>query len=436
MPVSVIVGAQWGDEGKGKIVDYLCERSDIVVRFQGGNNAGHTIIIDGKKTALHIIPSGILRESNRCLLASGVVLDPEVFIKELEGLEVSGIVVTPERLGISGEVALIMPYHRAIDVEREKGREQDGSKIGTTGKGIGPCYEDAVSRNGIRVSDLANPSRLRYLVERNVKEKNKYLAGVLNSTVQFSADEVFQTLMSQADNIVPFISNISAELARAHIEGKYVMFEGAQGTLLDIYHGTYPYVTSSSTVAGFACASAGFSPKHIDHILGVCKAYTTRVGEGPFPTEDTGPDGSRMRELGHEFGTTTGRPRRCGWLDIVALKKAIRINGITSLIITKMDILTGFKTIRLGTHYLFDGQPVEDLPHASENVSALEVFYEEMSGWDEDITGVKSLDDLPQAASRFLKRIEELVGVEIGAFSVGPDRSQAVITSDSVRSLF
>jgi adenylosuccinate synthase len=434
MPVVIIVGAQWGDEGKGKVVDYLTEHADVVVRFQGGNNAGHTVIVDGKKTALSIIPSGILHATSRCLLASGVVLDPEILIKELFSLEDNGITVTPERLGISGEIPLIMPYHPAIDQERERLRQASKTQIGTTGKGIGPAYEDSVSRNAIRVADLADPDRLKMLVERNVESKNRYLSSVLDSDISFDARDVFDTCMHHANRIVPYITNVSAELARAHIEKKYVLFEGAQGSLLDIHHGTYPYVTSSSTVAGFACVSAGFSPRHVDSIVGIFKAYTTRVGEGPFPTEDTGEDGDRLRSIGQEFGTVTGRPRRCGWFDVVAAKKAIRINGIDEMFFVKLDVLTGFKKIKIGTHYLLDGAPIDDLPIIHADCDRVEVFYEELEGWEEDITKVRSYGDLPRQTRVFMERVSELVGVEISGFSVGPDRNQTFVTSSKLLS--
>lgn len=430
MPVVIIVGAQWGDEGKGKVVDYLTEHADIVVRFQGGNNAGHTVIVDGKKTALSIIPSGILHQSSRCLLASGVVLDPEILLKEMASLEANGIIVSPDRLGISGEIALIMPYHPAIDKAREKLREASNTQIGTTGKGIGPSYEDSVSRVGIRVADLADPKRLKGLIERNVENKNKYLKSVLDSSLSFNAEEIYEQYLEYAKTIVPHITNVSAELARAHNEKKYVLFEGAQGSLLDIHHGTYPYVTSSSTVAGFACVSAGVSPRHVDSVVGIFKAYTTRVGEGPFPTEDSTEDGKRLGEIGREFGTVTGRPRRCGWFDVVAARKAVRINGVDEMILVKLDVLTGFKKIKIGTHYLLDGAPIDDLPLVHGDCAKVEVFYEEMDGWDEDITGITRFEDLPANTQSYMNRISELVGVGISGFSVGPDRNQTFITSE------
>lgn len=431
----VVVGIQWGDEGKGKVVDYLTEGAHLVVRFQGGNNAGHTIIIEGKKTALRIIPSGILRPNTRCLLASGVVLDLSVLLEEIKNLNDAGIMVTPERLGIAGEAPMILPYHIGIDQAREALRESKGTKIGTTGKGIGPTYEDAVSRNGVRVSDLCHPAILKEKLANIVPLKNKYLRDVLDSKLQYSAEEIYSTLMEQAKVILPYLTNVSSELIRARGEGKFIMFEGAQGSLLDIHHGTYPYVTSSSTVSGFACVSAGIGPKHIDYVLGICKAYATRVGEGPFPTEDHGEDGERLRLIGKEFGTVTGRPRRCGWFDAVAVRKAVRINGVDSILITKLDVLTGFSKIRVGLHYLLDGSPIDDLPLTIEDCKRVEVFYEEMEGWTEDITGVRDLKDLPQAAQKLISKLAEVTGVEVGGFSVGPDRVQTIITGDVLKKM-
>ncbi len=431
----VVVGIQWGDEGKGKVVDYLTEDANLVVRFQGGNNAGHTIIIDGKKTALRIIPSGILRPNTRCLLASGVVLDLSVLIEEIKSLSENGIVVTPERLGIAGEAPLILPYHIGIDQVRESLRESKGSKIGTTGKGIGPTYEDAVSRNGIRVSDLCQPDKLKEKLDSIVPYKNKYLKEVLGSREEYSSQEIYNTLIEQSKTILPYLTNVSSELIRARAEGSFIMFEGAQGSLLDIHHGTYPYVTSSSTVAGFACVSAGIGPKHIDFVLGICKAYATRVGEGPFPTEDHGEDGDKLRLIGKEFGTVTGRPRRCGWFDAVAVRKAVRINGVDSIIITKMDVLTGFQKIKVGLHYLLDGAPVDDLPLTIDDCQRVEVFYEELDGWNEDITGVRTFEDLPLNAQKLITKLSEITETEVGGFSVGPDRQQTIITGESLKKI-
>ena len=429
MPVVIVVGIQWGDEGKGKVVDYLTERAKLVVRFQGGNNAGHTVVVEGRKTALQLIPSGILRSDTRCLLASGVVLNPFSLIGELDKLKEIDIDVTPERFGIAGEVQLILPYHQAIDAAREasKGDKQ----IGTTKKGIGPAYEDSVSRIGIRFRDLFSPN-LKSTIERNVALKNQYLKAVLGSDEKFDAEQLFNDLQPVIERLKPYLANISVEVNDAIDKDEFIMFEGAQGSLLDINHGTYPYVTSSNTIAGYACASAAFGPKHVDSVIGICKAYCTRVGGGPFPTEDDTNHGQILRDNGCEYGTVTNRPRRCGWFDAVAVKKAIRINGVESLILTKMDVLSGFDTIKIGTTYTLDGEALDDLPPSAEDVERVEVQYEEVEGWSDDITGVRKLEDLPEQARNFIKRIEALVDCSIGGFSVGPDRAQTVINSEEV----
>jgi adenylosuccinate synthase len=435
MPVVIVVGVQWGDEGKGKIVDYLTEPANLVVRFQGGNNAGHTVIVEGQKTALKLIPSGILRPSARCLLAAGVVLDPHALLEEMKSLEEIDINVTPDRFGIAGEVTLILPYHKAIDGERENLREGGSiGTIGTTRKGIGPAYEDSVSRDAIRMADLFDEKHLRVLVERNVAKKNKYIKSVLDCDVQFSAEEIFEDLQGVAKTFKPYVTNVSSEVAKAIDAKEFVVFEGAQGALLDISHGTYPFVTSSNTVAAYACVSGGFGPKQVDRVLGICKAYATRVGGGPFPTEDTGTDGDTLRNVGKEFGTVTGRPRRCGWFDVKAVQRAVRLNGIDSLIITKLDVLTGFSKLKLGTSYVLDGKTIEDLPVSHLDIERVEAQYEEIDGWQEDITGVRTLEELPSAARKFLDRIAEVVGCEIGGFSVGPDREQTILLDEGIRS--
>ncbi len=432
MPVVIVVGVQWGDEGKGKIVDYLTEPANLVVRFQGGNNAGHTVIVEGQKTALKLIPSGILRPTARCLLAAGVVLDPHALLEEMKSLEDIDIKVTPERFGIAGEVTLILPYHKAIDGERENLRA--GGRIGTTRKGIGPAYEDSVSRDAIRMADLFDEKHLRVLVERNVAKKNKYLKSVLECDVQFSPDEIFDELLEVAKTFKPYVTNVSSEVDKAIKADEFVVFEGAQGALLDISHGTYPFVTSSNTVAAYACVSGGFGPKAVDRVLGICKAYSTRVGSGPFPTEDTGADGDTLRDVGKEFGTVTGRPRRCGWFDVKAVQRAVRLNGIDSLIITKLDVLTGFSKLKLGTSYVLDGKKIEDLPVSHLDIERVEAQYEEIDGWQEDITAVRTLEELPSAARAFLDRVSEVVGCEIGGFSVGPDREQTILLDAGLRS--
>jgi adenylosuccinate synthase len=425
MPILICVGVQWGDEGKGKVVDYLTEGAQLVVRFQGGSNAGHTLVVEGQKTALRLIPSGILRQSSRCLLASGVVIDPEVLLGEMESLARIGVEVTPERLGIASEAQIVLPYHQALDGEKE--RWLGNSSIGTTKKGIGPAYEDLVSRSGVRFGDLKNLNSLAERIERNVEFKNKLLRDVYGSTEQFSTSSVMESLKRYAEKLLPYIANVSLEVNRARESGRLIIFEGAQGSLLDIYHGTYPYVTSSSTLAGFACVSAGFAPSHVDYVLGVCKAYATRVGSGPFPTEDLGAEGSRLRDIGHEYGTVTKRPRRCGWFDAVAARRTVRLNGVDGLLVTKLDVLTGFEKIRIGTGYTLDGETLEDLP--SNDAENIKVSYIELPGWSTDISGVRSPDELPKETQSFLDTVSQLTGSEICGFSVGPDRDQTIISS-------
>jgi len=431
MPVATVVGVQWGDEGKGKVVDYLTSAADVVVRFQGGNNAGHTLVIDGKKTALRLIPSGIMRPNTRCLIASGVVLDPDAFLGELEELKQAGLDVSPSRLGVAGEVQLILPYHKALDKERETKLAEN--KIGTTGKGIGPAYEDAVSRCGVRACDLKHPYRLRDLIHANVEIKNKILKHVFDSEIQFDAECVLADLERIADRISPYLTNVSLEVEQAIKNKKVVVFEGAQGTLLDVAHGTYPYVTSSNTLAAFACASAGIGPRQIDLVLGICKAYCTRVGGGPFPSEDCTDQGDRLRAVGCEFGTVTGRPRRCGWLDLVALEKAIRLNGVDYLFITKLDVLSGFPKIKIAVSYSWQGSNVDAFPCSGEILSEAEVTYEELDGWSEDLGAVRDFKDLPTQAQAVLSRIEQISGRPIAGFSVGPDREQTVVMRDEIR---
>lgn len=431
MPVVIAVGVQWGDEGKGKIVDYLTEQARLVVRFQGGNNAGHTLVVDGTKTALQLIPSGILRPNTRCLLASGVVLDPFVLLDEIRALKQLSVNVSPERLGIAGEVQLILPYHRMIDQAREELRS--GGKLGTTGRGIGPAYEDAVSRYGIRMIDLFNPAGLKQLVETNVNQKNSYLKAVLLSKSSCDAAEVYSKMSEVAEQLRPFVAQVSQEVNEAIRCGQYVMFEGAQGCLLDINHGTYPFVTSSNTLSGFACVSGGFSPKCVDLILGISKAYCTRVGSGPFPSEDHGDAGNRLREVGKEFGTVTGRPRRCGWFDSVAVRRAVRLNGIDSLVITKLDVLSGLPQVKIAASYILDGKTIDDLPASAEATARVQAVYEDHPGWSEDISQIRSFAELPATAKRFMARIEELVGCRVGVFSVGPSREQTIILDDRIK---
>ncbi len=420
----VVFGAQWGDEGKGKIVDLLTKEVDVVARFQGGNNAGHTLVTAGKKTILHLIPSGILYPDKICLIGNGVVLDPEVFWKEIENLAGQGISVGPDRLMISNKTHLIMPYHKEIDVAREAYKSKD-SKIGTTGRGIGPCYEDKMNRCGIRAADLANPDLLKEKIKRSLVEKN-VLFEKLYSHAAMDAEEIFGSIMELAPKLLPYLGDVSSAIQAAGNQGKHVLFEGAQGTLLDIDHGTYPFVTSSNTVSGNASIGAGFSPRKLDRIVAVVKAYTTRVGSGPFPTELFDADGDHLQQTGAEFGATTGRKRRCGWLDIAALKEAMRLNDPTDIAITKLDVLSGLATIKICVGYEHRGNPIQYPPQEENGLADVTPIFETCPGWKEDITGCTSFDQLPQAAKDYIKTLEKLLERPITLISVGPDRDQTL----------
>ena len=420
----VIVGVQWGDEGKGKIVDLLARQIDYVVRFQGGNNAGHTVIVDGKKAALHLVPSGILHEGKICLIGNGVVLDPVVFTQELDTLIAQGVDVSPSRLKISGKTHLIMPYHKALDQARENKLEK-GQKIGTTGRGIGPCYEDKVARVGVRASDLTDPELLRAKIAAALKEKN-VLFTALYGMEPLSVDAVFDEVMAAAPRVVPHLTDVSFDLQEAWKEGKSVLFEGAQGIHLDIDHGTYPFVTSSNTVSGNAAAGCGIGPNRLDRIIGILKAYTTRVGEGPFPTELNDATGELLRANGGEFGVTTGRPRRCGWQDIVILRESARLNGLTDIALTKLDVLSGFDEIKICVAYDYEGRRMDYPPQESGALERVMPIYESVPGWKEDITACKTWDELPEAARAYVLRLEELSGVPVSMVSVGPDRNQTI----------
>ena len=424
MACVVIVGTQWGDEGKGKIVDLLTADADVIVRFQGGNNAGHTIVFDEKKFILHLIPSGIFHPEKTCLIGNGVVIDPEVLLGEIDNLEAKGVPVRPGHLYISERAHLIMPYHKAIDHGREA--KKGKTKIGTTGRGIGPCYEDKIARRGIKVGDILDEDLFRTKLEEVLEEKNFYLREYLNRE-PLDFQEIFDAYRKMGERLAPFVTNVSVELEKAYLKGAKILFEGAQGTQLDIDHGTYPYVTSSNTVAGGACHGAGIGPTRIDFVLGICKAYTTRVGGGPFPTELFDDTGDYMREKGGEFGSTTGRPRRCGWLDGVVLKEAVRLNGLSSLAITKLDVLSGLDPIKVCVAYKLNGKRIETFPSNIRAVEQVEPIYEELPGWKEDISGIKNYDDLPQATKDYLRWIEEYAKVPISIVSVGPARDQTII---------
>lgn len=425
MATVVVVGTQWGDEGKGKIVDLLSAYAEKVVRFQGGNNAGHTLVVNGQRSILHLIPSGILYPNTRCLIGNGVVVDSKILLEEIEGLGKRGIVVNPQRLGISERAHLIMPYHKAIDVAREEAKGK--SRIGTTGRGIGPCYEDKVARVGIRACDLRDPHGLREKIETNLEEKNFCLTKLFGSE-PLDPEPIVARYLSIADEISPFIIDVSAELDGAIKSGGNILFEGAQGCLLDVDHGTYPFVTSSNTIAANASIGAGIGPNKLDHIVGVVKAYTTRVGAGPFVSELIDEIGEYLQEKGQEFGATTGRRRRCGWFDLVVARYAARLNGLTHLAITKLDVLTGLDTLKLCIAYEHQGARLESIPPQLSTLNTCSPIYEEMEGWNEDITGARTLRELPKSARAYIRRIEEFIGAPVSIVSVGSGREETIIT--------
>ncbi len=418
----VVFGSQWGDEGKGKIVDMLAQDSAAIVRFQGGNNAGHTLVVAGEKCVLHLIPSGILHPGKICLIGNGVVLDPEVFLREIDTLAKKGIDVSPARLMISKKTHIIMPYHRAMDVARE-GLRSGGAKIGTTGRGIGPCYEDKVHRCGIRAADLADPELLRSKIAVALEEKNVLLKNLYGAE-SMDPEAVFQHILPVAERVKAYLADVSSAIQEAVAGGGSVLFEGAQGTHLDIDHGTYPYVTSSTTVSGNAASGSGCSPRMLDRIIAIVKAYTTRVGGGPFPTELLDATGDYLQEKGGEFGATTGRKRRCGWLDLVVLRESARLNGPTELAVTKLDVLSGLPELKICVAYDYRGGRVLYPPQEQNGMAHVAPVYETLPGWQEDISKVASWADLPLNAKKYLERMEELSGVPVGLVSVGPDRSQ------------
>ncbi|PIE65061.1 MAG: adenylosuccinate synthase [Desulfobacterales bacterium] len=421
----VIVGTQWGDEGKGKIVDLLTRYAECVVRFQGGNNAGHTLVVDGKQFVFHIIPSGILYEDKQCMIGNGVIIDPGVLLAEIAELEEKGLPVTPRRLMISDNSHLIMEYHRNLDQAREGALTLD-RKIGTTGRGIGPCYGDKIGRVGIKVGDLLDEGLLQDKVAAGVEEKNFLLTRKYN-VKPLSAQRVIEQLAGYGERLKPFIGNVSVALDEARKAGRNILFEGAQGTQLDIDHGTYPFVTSSNTVAGNACNGTGFGPTHIDSVIGVLKAYTTRVGEGPFPTELFDETGDVLQKKGGEFGATTGRRRRCGWLDAVVASDAVRLNGLTDLALTKLDVLSGQKRVKIATRYDLDGRRIGVMPTNIRAAQRVTPVYQEFPGWQEDIGHVREMSELPVAARDYIRRIEDVTGVPASIISVGPDREETML---------
>jgi len=421
MPATVLVGAQWGDEGKGKITDILAREMDLIVRYQGGNNAGHTVIAGDVRLALHLIPSGILHPNVTPVIGDGVVVDPQTLLEEMDALTAQGI--SCERLLVSGNAHLIMPYHLEIDkvTERYLGR----SKLGTTRRGIGPAYADKAARIGLRVQDLLDMKIFAAKLEVALKEKNAILTKIYNR-LPLDSKKIIAEYEGYAARLAPFISDTSLVVWKALRGGRRVLFEGAQGTLLDVDHGTYPFVTSSSPIAGGATTGAGIGPREIGRVIGIAKAYVTRVGAGPFPTEDTGPDGERIGERGQEFGVTTGRKRRCGWQDAVLLRYAARLNSLSDLFVTKLDVLSGFERLKLCTAYRYQGETYDEFPPHQTIFHKCEPIYEELAGWSEDISSARSFEDLPAEARAYVRRIEEVSGVPVTLVSVGPSRDQTV----------
>jgi adenylosuccinate synthase len=423
MSTVVIVGAQWGDEGKGKIVDVLTQKADIVARYQGGNNAGHTVVIDSEKYVLHLIPSGILHKGTKCFIGNGVVIDPPALLEEIDKLRSRHIDID-NNLYISQNAHIIMPYHTAIEREQEKSK-----KIGTTGRGIGPSYTDKIARCGIRAIDLLRPSLFKEKLKANLSIFN-YLLENRYKAVPLSEDKIFDEYMDYAKKIGKFIADASLLINQQIAAGKNVLLEGAQGTLLDIDHGTYPYVTSSNTIAGGACTGIGIGPTKIDRVLGIVKAYTTRVGEGPFPTELDNDLGESIRQRGGEFGATTGRPRRCGWIDIVGLRYAVSINGLTGIGLTKMDILDGMEKIKLCVGYKYEGHLYETFTTDLEVLRNCTPVYEEMPGWKESTVGIKVFDQLPAEAKAYIKKIEDLLKTPIQIVSTGQKRDEIIVREE------
>jgi adenylosuccinate synthase len=421
----VVVGAQWGDEGKGKLIDVFAEKADMVVRYQGGANAGHTLVVNGVKTILHLVPSGILRADTICMITSGVVIDALAILEEIKGLKATGYLQNPKQLLISDSATIILPYHKALDAAREASMSSDG-KIGTTGKGIGPAYEDRASRRAVLFGDLFNRESLRAKLELALREKNFMLKNYYKVDT-FEIDDLMKSLEKVADELAPYRSkDVSLHISKSIKAGKRVLFEGAQGTMLDLLHGTYPFVTSSSTLAGSACIGAGIGPTSISKVIGVFKAYTTRVGGGPFPTELNDEIGNKIQTDGHEFGSTTGRARRCGWLDLVALKYAIRVNGISNLAMMKLDVLTGHDRIGVCTAYKINGETVTDLPTSPYELAKVEPVIEWIPGWTQDISKIKTLSDLPRPTTNYIDYVGSQIGTPIDVISVGPGREQTL----------
>ena len=422
----VVVGSQWGDEGKGKIVDWLSVRADVVARFQGGHNAGHTLVINGDVYKLSLLPSGIVRPGKLSVIGNGVVVDPWALLREIETLRGQGVTISPDNLKIAENATLILPLHQELDSAREA--SNSGVKIGTTKRGIGPAYEDKVGRRALRIADLADPGSLMGKIENLLGHHNAIRRGL--SLPEFEVQPLFDKLTEVAPHITPYAAPVWRLLDQARRAGQRILFEGAQGTLLDIDHGTYPYVTSSNTIAGQAAIGTGIGPSALNHVLGITKAYTTRVGEGPFPTEQDNEDGQRLGERGHEFGTVTGRKRRCGWFDAVLVRQVVRTAGINGIALTKLDVLDGFDEIKICVGYKLDGQDIDYLPVNAAEQARIEPIYETLEGWSETSYGARSWADLPANAVRYVRHIEELIGAPVTMLSTSPERDDTILVKD------
>ena len=423
MSAFVVLGAQWGDEGKGKMTDYLAEEAEVIVRFQGGNNAGHTVEVGEKQYKLHLIPSGILHDNKLNIIGNGVVVDPKALFTEIDYLEAEGVKVTPSKLIISDRAHVIMPYHKVLDKLKEKARGKND--IGTTGKGIGPCYTDKFERSGIRVCDLIDEEVFKEKLKENIEFKNKYIVNVLGGEA-LNYDEILKEYLKLAERLRPYVQDTSVRLYDEIKQDKNILFEGAQGMLLDIDYGTYPYVTSSNTTACGVASGSGIGPTMITNAVGIAKAYTTRVGKGPFPTELDNEIGEWIREKGHEYGVTTGRSRRCGWLDAVILKTTVRVSGLTSLCVTKIDTLAGLEKLKICVGYKFDNKVIDYFPASLNDLAKCEPIYEEFDGWGDEVADTRSYEELPENAKKYLARIEELTGTKISIIGVGPRRDQTI----------
>jgi adenylosuccinate synthase len=430
MPNVVVIGAQWGDEGKGKVVDLLTQFADVVVRFQGGNNAGHTLVVGGEKTVLHLIPAGILHPGKTCVIGNGVVIDPSVIVGEIDKLKAKGALQDERQLVVSLDAHVIMPWHKAIDLARE--RSMGEGKIGTTGRGIGPTYEDKVARRGIRIRDLIDEARLARKVRERFPSAMEELRR-LGATSDLEEGAIVAEYAELGRRLARFAADASLVLHQAIRGGRSLLFEGAQGTMLDVDHGTYPFVTSSNTVAGNAATGSGIGPTEIDTVIGISKAYSTRVGGGPYPTELKDDVGEKLRQVGHEFGATTGRPRRTGWADAVALRYAARVNGMDGLAITKLDVLTGFSEIKVAVAYRLGGKVVDEMPCDIDELARCEPVYETLPGWSEKLDGVRAWGGLPQNARSYVERLAKLVGVKVMAVSVGADRGETILIENPFR---